>query len=593
MKPPTKDAITKALNILLESIQEENKRAFASRLVDTPPLHENFDEFLMSPGYQCSCTYPLDSIPFKQLATNAKALGLAKSYLNKEADDLISRIQHYRNLAAPIHRLPEEILVMILEIFAAGRTVHGMLQLLRIGRLWYRAIVSAPQLWTRLDSALPPKIARLVVERSKNLPILSFDWNTANGQDHYQEKRKEILEIALQNSTRFTLMKFQVSSGDPLEIRPLLEAPTPMLKNLTVEVGKGAVDRGVGFEGFVISDGVPLKHLVLHDISLNFDSPRLSGLITLSLYRSAVPTSLPNLLQVLSATQRLEELTLGENGQWIGESIALGPQVTLGHLKELKVEDITNHYCATLLSSICTPICSRVYVRDSRQSDGTDPLDPLIWQPGNTQTATLLGLGQQSDTRVLGISITAKYGVVIIHVREQGGSDGRFFSFTRPQPWELLKLLGQFLNDIPFGPPVDLTISGGMALGNSFDLAPWGFLLKSLGLSNPTACVRVLEQLAQRTAVPSASERGTNATQVEDWVCPNLQYITLYNMDIESQRESLLSLVRKRWSGTESGVAPANPPSGFEIICPRSVYKDLRELELEVQKVVPAFVFRG
>ncbi|KAG9034259.1 hypothetical protein FS837_002251 [Tulasnella sp. UAMH 9824] len=568
MKPPSKDAITKALNILLESIQEENKRAFAS-----------------------SCTYPLDSIPFKQLATNAKALGLAKSYLNKEADDLISRIQNYRNLAAPINRLPEEILVMILETFAASRTVHDTLQLLRIGRRWYRAIVSSPQLWTRLDSTLPPKIARLVVERSNDLPILSFDWNTADGQG-YQNKRKEILEIALQNSTRFTLMKFQVSSSDPIEIRPLLKAATPMLKTLTVEVGKGSVARGAGLGAFVISDGVSLKHLALHDTSLNFDSPRLSGLITLSLYRSAVPTSVSTLLQVLSATQRLEELALGENGR-IGQPVAPGPQVTLGHLKELKIEDITNHYCAALLSSICTPVCSCVYVRDSRRREGTDTLDPLIWQSGNTQTATLLGLDQQSDTRVLGISITAKYGVVVIQVREQGGGSGRFFSFVRPHPWELLNLLGHFLSDIPFSPPVDLTISSGMPHGDSFNLTPWSSLLESLGLSDPKACLRALEQLAQRTAAPNASERGTNATQVEDWVCPNLQYITLYIRDIESQRESLLSLVRKRWSGTESGVAPANPPSEFEIICPRSGYKELRELELEVQKVVPSFVFRG
>ncbi|KIO16109.1 hypothetical protein M407DRAFT_34253 [Tulasnella calospora MUT 4182] len=277
----------------------------------------------------------------------------------------------------------------------------------------------------------------------------------------------------------------------------------------------------------------------------------------------------------------------------IGEPVTPGPQVTLGYLKELKIEDIKTDYSAALLISIYTPVCSRVDVSDSRGTDVTDPFDSLIWQPGNTQTAALLGLDHLSDKRVSGISITAEHGVVRIRVREQGGSDARFFSFMRSLPWELLKLLGNFLSDVPFCPPVDLTISSGMAHSASFDLAPWSTFLESLELSDSTACLRALEQLAQRTAAPSVSERGTSMTQAEDWMCPKLQYITLYILDIESRRQLLLSLVKERWSETDGGPAPADQPAEFEIICNRSSYNEWQEVEVEVQKVVPTFVFRG
>ncbi|KAG8945190.1 hypothetical protein FRC00_010236, partial [Tulasnella sp. 408] len=402
MKPPNKDAVTKALRILLENIQEENKCTFAS-----------------------SCTHPLETIPFEDLATNVEALGLAKAYLVKEIESLTAGVQHHRNLAAPVHRLPQEIFGLILESFVPSQSVdhgHGLLQLLQVCRLWYHAIVDSPRLWTWLGSAVPPKIARLVIERSKDLPILSFLWNKADGYDDEEEKQ-EILEIAIQHSTRFRSMELRGSSDDPVEIWPLLQAPTPVLESLTVEMDEDPDEEEDEFVEFALSEGAPLKYLVLRDVSLNFDSPRLSGLATLRLYQYAVPTSLESLLQVLSATQWLEELTLSRDAS-VEEPVARGPQVTLGRLKELKLEDITNHYCAALLSSIYTPICSRVHVSDVWKED-TNPLDLLIWQPRNARTTALLGLQQKSSAPVLRISILVSSSVIDVHVYGQENNGSR------------------------------------------------------------------------------------------------------------------------------------------------------------------------
>ncbi|KAG8922174.1 hypothetical protein FRC01_014371, partial [Tulasnella sp. 417] len=363
-----------------------------------------------------------------------EALGLAKQHLVKSAEDLICRIQHHRNLAAPIHRLPQEIFGMILEKFAATRGTNcedGLLQLLQVGRIWYHAIVDSPQLWTVLHSGLAPKIARLVIERSKNLPILTLIWNTVEYYDDTPEgyeEYTEILGMAGQNSARFRSIYLRVSSDvGHFNIWQLLEGPTTALEALTVEVvtnGGGGEDELVKF---VLSKGAPLKYLNLDDISLNFNSPRLSGLVILSLSRAAVPNSLDVLLQLLSATQRLEQLKLCEK-QEISEPVGPGSQVTLGHLKELAIEELASEYCTALLSSIYTPVCSRVHVSDSQWGEA-EQLDSLIWQTGNSRTAALLGLTQQSYTSDQRICISAASGEVRIRFSKQQADSGRFFLF--------------------------------------------------------------------------------------------------------------------------------------------------------------------
>lgn len=105
-----------------------------------------------------------------------------------------------------------------------------------------------------------------------------------------------------------------------------------------------------------------------------------------------------------------------------------------------------------------------------------------------------------------------------------------------------------------------------------------------------------MEQLAQRTAAHDTSETATSVTPGEDWMCPNLQYISFYIPEAEPERElyvtALLSLVEKRWLEVDGGPAPANQPAEFEVISNWRTYKGLQDVEIEVKKVVPSSVFR-
>lgn len=109
-----------------------------------------------------------------------------------------------------------------------------------------------------------------------------------------------------------------------------------------------------GYGQFALSEGAPLKYLVLHDVSLNYDSPRFPGLFTLHLSRAAAPNSLETLLQILSGTSRLEQLVVGQKKRIVGQAAEPGQRITLEYLKELKITDVANGYCAALLTSIYT-----------------------------------------------------------------------------------------------------------------------------------------------------------------------------------------------------------------------------------------------
>ncbi|KAG9047244.1 hypothetical protein FS837_002717 [Tulasnella sp. UAMH 9824] len=500
MKPPSEDATVKALDILLDSIQKENGVEFMS------------------------------SIPVQQLAKSADALSLARSHLHKKVDDLISRIQHHRNRAAPLHRLPQEIFETILEKYAVRYGPKGLFRLIQVGRLWHTTIVNCPHLWTRVASRYPARVVRLIIMRSKSLSTLEFNWHWAHPRS---KEGEEILEMAVANSARFKSMEITVRQEDSFDsIRRLLNSPSTALEHLQIETdNKHALeDRSDGLGTFVLSEGVPLKYLDLHQVSLNYESPRFSGLFTLRLDRSAVPTSVVLLVQMLSITSQLETLELSRPTRMTRVEQGIWPPSPLANLPCLSFFFITRvprSYCAALLSSLYAP-ASRCYVEieDISINDPVEELDAILWQPGSSPMAALLGAYDDTDPSRR-IDITGERHQVVIRVNDHGCY----------------------------------------------------------------ACLSVLEQLGQRTA-SSRINPGTETAEMEDWMCPGLLYIGLDIPTDEAERRThvsaLLSLIKKRWSG-DGGLAPARQPGRLEIMCSRSSHAYLQEVAKQVQKTVPSF----
>ncbi|KAG8939168.1 hypothetical protein FRC00_014133, partial [Tulasnella sp. 408] len=279
---------------------------------------------------------------------------------------------------------------------------------------WHTTIINCPRLWTRLGPTLPVQAARLVIERSRGLPILSLEWvfdtmdEDSEDEDPDDEgedfaNQDEVWEVVSQNFTRFRSMNLIDRSQDGLRIRPLLESTNAALESLNIDswyTNQGGLGR------VALSDGPPLKHLSLRETSFNFDTPRLSGLVTLRLTGSAVPRSLKTLVQVLSAAAaHLEELTIF-NSKWT-DDYRPSSSITFPRLTKLDLSEITASYCTTLVAAIYAPACYHVRAIES-DGGGDGPaelLDATIWQPGSTQVAAFLGLTKGPEAQVIRIAV--------------------------------------------------------------------------------------------------------------------------------------------------------------------------------------------
>ncbi|KAG8899057.1 hypothetical protein FRC01_010685, partial [Tulasnella sp. 417] len=320
-------------------------------------------------------------------------------------------------MATPTYRIPAEVFEMIfkmtMQMTEGGRTVGSLrtlLGLMRVCRHWHTTILNCPRLWTYLDGGLPPHVARRVIERSRGLPILSLDWGTYD-EDNSDEQKRATWWMITENSSRFKSMDLTIWGETEDAIWSVLESTTTALESLTIEVQCECTGE------FTLSRGGPLKYLSLNDVSLNFNSQRLSGLVILRLYGSAVPRSLKKLIRLLGvAAAQLEELTIRDCNS--RTDYRPSSSITLPRLKEIELKAISNSYSTALAATIYAPACSYIRIEESDPGP-SEILDPTIWQPGNTQVAAFLGLHSGSEPRALQISIAVIFSTINIKVKEQ------------------------------------------------------------------------------------------------------------------------------------------------------------------------------
>ncbi|KAG8924011.1 hypothetical protein FRC01_012057 [Tulasnella sp. 417] len=491
-------------------------------------------------------------------------------------------------MATPLYRIPAEVFEEIFKAMIEGGealdNARTLMKLMGVCRHWHATILNCPRLWTRLDSDLPPEIAALIIERSRGLPILSLRWE-ADGRDH-SNTDTAVLHMVTQNSRQLKSMYFQMWPGDLSNIWSLLESTTTALESLTIYMGSHC------HEVVTLSDGVPLKHLFLKDVTLDFATPRLSGLVSLHLFGSAAPSLAKTLIQILeAAAAQLEELAIS----WTRglTEYRQSSSITLPRLKNLKLENIPPSYSTALIATIYAPACSYIRVKESahRKHDPTQTLDAVIWKPGNTQTAALLGLESRSDPRTIQISILVFLMAVRIDVDEEGYRRGDLFLLSE-EPWRMVRLMREYFFHHPSSFSISLNITDATFKDDPLDLIPWSRHLQELILVYFDDCLRALEQLGQRATAPSWSGVETR----EDWVCPNLRSIMLHipkkEEDCALHVAALRSLVQKRWSSADSEFAPANQPTKFDITCTTSIYEELQTVEAEIREIVPCFMFR-
>ncbi|KIO27145.1 hypothetical protein M407DRAFT_23561 [Tulasnella calospora MUT 4182] len=506
MKPPQSEAVVKALSILMESVNEENDAQFVFTGI------------------------PATFAPLSSLPDNVEALKLAKSYINTELDTVISGMQHRRNLAASIHKLPTEVLVMIFAAYYEFSSLlddHCLLDLMTVNKLWYDAIVQSPQLWTVLESDFSTKITKLVLRRSKNLP-LTLIWNNTDCDESEDEEFEEILDLVAQNSRRLKSIEMLVPEFGGPNVRRLLESNMPRLERLEVRTAWETERSGERLEKFKLSDGPSLQEIALDTTFLSsWSSPRLIGLFGLELTRLRLPPSIQELLNILSNSPQLERLRLCELDRSDSWKPPLNESITLPRLKEIWLYNLARPYLSAMLTSIYTPSSSNVHIINDLSDDNSSSVLEEVCSPGNIQLAALLGLGD-SGSPPPGVPIPINIVVAPNQVRivKVGGAEDReiVLNFEEDLCSRVVDQLGHFFLALPQIPTIDLVINTDPSNWENtvFNLLPWGRSLCTLSVHGLEICRPVLKQLAERTEDPT--------TGVLAWVGPNLTSIRLcYN----------------------------------------------------------------
>ncbi|KAG8922889.1 hypothetical protein FRC01_013480, partial [Tulasnella sp. 417] len=413
--PPRLDIVSQAIVTLVEGICKENDFAI-----------------------QYSGIESTDTLPIWCLATVGDTLKAAKSRMNQRVDQLIAHLSHRWNLASLIHRLPSEVLAMVFREFEPYSPGHThLLDLLLVCRVWYDTIMGSPELWGSFAAYTPYNIARLIIDRSKTLP-LSVDWNTGVKAPRSRDSSK-VFGLAIENSMRIKSLNAHVLTRSNVELRRLLEGPTPLLETLRVVTGRFVVkDVGDPPHDFVLSGGSHLKHLSLHYSTTLLDSPRLSNLVTLSLGASAMPDSLKLLLGILSSSQRLEVLHIRDRERGLGEYQA-----------EDQIKDRN-----TMIAS---------------DPEAVGALDAVIWQPGNEQAAVLVG-GTNLNIVPHSLIIRIESARIVVESFEQHYR----LEFHRYDVAQFVARLGATFSQMPSPPALHLHYAGTGREEPSFvNLQPW------------------------------------------------------------------------------------------------------------------------
>ncbi|KIO20655.1 hypothetical protein M407DRAFT_29712 [Tulasnella calospora MUT 4182] len=499
MKPPQREAVAKALSILIGSVNAENAAQFVFTRV------------------------PATFAPLLSLPDNVEALKLARSYINTELDAVISCMQQRRNLAAPIYKLPLEILVMIFATYAEASSLkdeHCLLDLSTVSKLWHTAIIQSSQLWTVLKSDFPTKIMKLVLQRSGNHP-LSLIWDSTNCDESEGGESEEKLELVVQNSRRLKSIEILVPEFGGPNVRRLLESNMPHLEKLEVKTIWETEDSGERIEKFTLSDGPSLQEIALEIMSLSsWSSPRLIGLLALELTRLLQPPSIEELLNILSNSPQLERLRLYALGWSDSWKRPLNKSITLPRIKEIELHQLDGSYLSAILASIYTPSSSHVGLTIDLYDNNGPSVFEEICSPGNIQLAALLGLGDSgSPSPGVPIPISILVNSNTAQMSKVGDAEERtiLLKFGEDLCSRVVDLLGRFFLALPLIPTIDLVIDTGTYSweNGAFDLLPWSRSLRILSVHQPAVCRPVLKQLAERTDSLTTGWLGPNLTSIQ------------------------------------------------------------------------------
>ncbi|KAG8991430.1 hypothetical protein FRB90_001348 [Tulasnella sp. 427] len=212
-----------------------------------------------------------------------------------------------QNDVPPIHRIPFEILLQIIEIYIgeSPKPIQALLTLAQVCQRWCK-VVDEPTLWRKIDACEGPDLVQVVLEKAQKTPLsLIFKENTAD------LPLEEFFELIRGHIDQWTSLVVESSQLKGL-CAPIENSVPPRLRKLHLSVSEYASLLGTTTD-MPLFGGHPAPPS-LQDVSFTTISPDLSqlcltGLKSLELNDVDGPTE-AEFIRILRSSPALQDLRL-------------------------------------------------------------------------------------------------------------------------------------------------------------------------------------------------------------------------------------------------------------------------------------------
>ena len=271
---------------------------------------------------------------------------------------------------APINRLPQEILILILTLRTSER---DLIRATSVCKYWRNTLVSTPTLWNNIifsertdrDTISPP--VRTYFERSGSIPV--------KVQIHARASR--LLSPYTGRISQLTI--FIDNRSDLGEITKHLSKPAPLIETVALYVTRRELRGLVLPPGFLEMLFSIVRTLTLYDAILSPGLLQFSKLTKFTLNARLASVTPTNLLDTLEQMPLLCLLEATFRSPQLRDVIPETRVVTLPHLEGITItvdENGRAPVSSPLLPALCLPNARSVYLRliDIRGA----PLDPIL-----------------------------------------------------------------------------------------------------------------------------------------------------------------------------------------------------------------------
>ncbi|KAG8874064.1 hypothetical protein FRB97_006195, partial [Tulasnella sp. 331] len=296
LNPPDPTVVQGALSLLIESVKTAN-RDYITDIKDPVGFERNANGRL-SELVKVACQALIRE-------ADTRSADLRRVHDRKATEYRDQRMAEYeQNSSLPIHKIPIELFRGILEMVMHEGSINAILwPLARVSKYWKQVVISTPQWWSRLNDNMSETDLRWSLYWSNGALLDVSSYPGEDLGDSYSRTVASVSEQWRSLQGRYV----------PQMVLSRLKSHAPVLQHLRL-VGRGFSSSAdtTNRRPVELGEGLGLTSLSLERVYTTWNHSRLGNLrsLVLTSISGSYAPSLPQLICLVSSSQRLEELKI-------------------------------------------------------------------------------------------------------------------------------------------------------------------------------------------------------------------------------------------------------------------------------------------